>query len=249
MRLCKLLVPVLLSVFLLSCNNTNTDRAVGDSTEKTVESAVTEPSDAIEVASETAGTVLDYFAEIAFGSEYGDSSDRLCRWEDRILYKVTGNPSDSDTELIEYLTDKLNKIKGFPGIEKAGIGDTANFEIMFITRDEIIKLFDDATDACTGMSEYTWDTESYRIIKARAAIDSDEVEERESTVCEEILQSLGLAMDSYTHKDSVFYQGKCVYRRPSKLDFAMVELLYHPEMKTGMTRHEAIVCAAGILKW
>lgn len=249
----KRVFPLVLAIVLCACAGGGEPQITGDGTVTGEATSYVDPAapedGGLAVGSETAGTVLDYFTEIAFGSEYGTASEKLCRWEEKIVYKVTGSPTESDLELIGILTDRLNGIGSFPGIKEASLGEKANFEIMFITRAEMMEKFDHATEACAGMSEYRWSTETCEIIGARAAIDCEEEEERASTVCEEILQSLGLAMDSYAHADSVFYQGKCIYQRPSELDWGLVELLYHPELRAGMSRYEAISAAAGVLAW
>lgn len=257
MRIFKSIISITLSVLLCSCTyfsatDRDPDVSNADSSSDTVSSYVdpAAPEDGgLSLKSDSAGQILDYFSEIAFGSEFGDSTEKLCRWESEIFYTVTGECRDEDIELIGILVDRLNSIEGFPQMREAAFNETANFEIMFITRSEITELFDEANENCAGMSEYHWYTDTCEIFKARAAIDCYEEDERLSTICEEILQSLGLAKDSYAHRDSVFYQGKCIYSRPSDLDYAMVELLYHPKLKTGMSRYEAITAAAGLLKW
>ncbi|MBQ7827541.1 MAG: DUF2927 domain-containing protein [Clostridia bacterium] len=247
----KALALLLLICVLASCNAAPADEPAADGTGDVTDyvDPMMPEDGGITVEGKSAGVVLDYFAEIAFGSEYGSAPEKLCRWEKPVVYKVTGEPTDKDLELIGTLCEKLNSIEGFPGISEAGIFDKANFEIMFISRGEIVEQFSDATEACVGMSEYRWLSDTCEIISARAAIDKAESEERASTVCEEFLQALGLAKDSYSHADSVFYQGKCVYSRPSVLDWAMVELLYHPALRGGMSKYEAITAAAGILSW
>ncbi len=256
MRSFKVILFALLVFSLCSCAvienpfEALTGSTAESSAKSSAESSAENPEDGlISVDNETAGTVLDYFAEIAFASEYGTSPGRVCRWEDEIVYEVTGTPTETDLELIDYLTGELNSIEGFPGIREKGTGDRANFKIMFISQGEILEEFEDAPEGCTGMSQFNWETDTCRIISAKAAISNTEVEERESTVCEEILQSLGLAMDSHAHPDSVFYQGRCVYKRPSKLDFTIVKLLYNPALDTGMPKSDAISAAANLLPW
>lgn len=260
-QICKLLLSLVLIVSLVSCNVGNgplpkytgkVNSAETDSpvTEEGASSVTDTPDEGdLSIKSESSGTILDYFAAVAFDSEFGESSRRVTRWESEIVYSVTGSPTEKDLELIGILVERLNTIEGFPGIREAGDENEVNFEIMFIPRTEIMESFEHATDACKGMSEFHWYTDDYVIYRARAAIDCDEVQERESTICEEILQSLGIAMDSFLHKDSVFYQGTCVYKRPSELDWTIVQLLYHPKMQTGMTKTDAICTAASILKW
>ncbi len=254
-RLFKIITLCVSLCFVLCCCNsgTNEKKPVHSST---ATSEITEyidpaaPADGgISIKSATAGEILDYFSVIAFGSEFGTSSGRLCRWKDSIVYHISGNPKDSDVALIRELSVKLNTIEGFPGITESDNSADANFEIMFIPRSEMMEKFNDATDACSGMSEYSWSVNTCEIISARAAIDCDEKTERNSTICEEFLQALGLARDSYEHIDSVFYQGKSVYNRPSELDWTLVRLLYHPALRTGMSKYEAIGAASGILAW
>ena len=187
MRAFKLLSAVLALLLTVSCAylpNESPDDAV---TTAVITDAVTEEP-GIAVEGKTAGVVLDYFAEIAFGSEYGDSSGRLCRWTDTVIYRVTGEPTEDDLELVAYLCEKLNGIEGFPGIKEAGVFDSPNFEIMFVPRSAIVEEFSHATETCVGMSEYSWNTGTYEIIGARAAIDSAATEERNSTICEEFLE-------------------------------------------------------------
>jgi len=253
-QICKALLLILLSAALCACSFP-ADKCEDEDTEApavtTAAPEVTEPaaSDLISMEKFSAGAILDYFTEIAFDSEFGESSNRLSRWEDEILYSVSGSPTEKDLELVGILVDKLNTIEGFPGIKEAENEDDVNFEILFITRAEIMETFENASESCKGMSEFHWNMDSSRIIRARAAIDCEADEERESTICEEILQSLGLAMDSFLHKDSVFYQGKCVYTRPSELDWMMIRILYHPSLRTGIKKYEAIMAISGILEW
>lgn len=253
-RLCRLTAVFLTLILLCGCSldglrlkdreGTGTDSSVtteGDSSE--------EESGLISSEDYTAGEIMDYFGEVAFGSEFGDSSGRVCRWEEPIKYTVTGSPRESDLELLSVLCDRLNEIEGFPGISYTDNAKKANYTVMFIPRSQIVEEFENATEACVGMSEFTWYTSSAEIFKARAAIDCDAESERESTVCEEFLQSLGLAMDSYAHPNSVFYQGVCNYSRPSELDYILVELLYSPALTTGMTKTEALRTAVELLRW
>lgn len=256
-KICKSLV-LLIVLLLCSCGLTDpSDKMPGSAEKNAAESSdATEyvdpaaPEDGgIDIEVHTAGVIMDYFAEVAFGSEFGNSPLQLCRWEREIVYTVTGSPAEADLELIATVAERLNTIEGFPGMRRTNDADDANFEIMFITRAEIIEQFKNADESCKGMSEFHWYTDSCEIFKARAAIDCEAVEERESTVCEEVLQALGLARDSFQHRDSVFYQGTCLYRRPSELDYTMVRLLYHPELSTGMSRYEALTAASALLKW
>ena len=197
----------------------------------------------------SAGEILDYFCDVALDSEYGETEHRVCRWESPISYTVEGAATDEDLALIAELCDRLNEIDGFPGIRKAIIAQTANFTVSFVPREEIPGMFTSADENCVGMAEYSWDVETGEILSARAAITADLTDERESTICEEFLQSLGPANDSYEHIDSVFYEGRTLVPRPSKLDWAVLALLYSPKLTTGADKKTAMVQAAGVVAW
>ena len=201
----------------------------------------------IAVKNVSPGTILDYFSEIAIGSEYGESAEIICKWTKRIRYCVEGDATDADRELLERLCERLNEIDGFPGISEALISSTANMTVSFVSRDEIEQMFENADQNCAGMASYEW--ENGEIISARCAIDRDLTTERECTICEDFLQSLGPARDSYMFPNSVFYQGFTITPFPIDLDFAVLEILYSPALPAGTPRLEAMSAAATLVKW
>lgn len=210
---------------------------------------VAAPEDPISVRNVSAGTLLDFFSEVAFGSEYGESADIVCKWDQRIKYYIEGDATDEDRSLISRLCERLNEIEGFPGIGEAFSLSGANMTVSFIPRDEIVASFEHADVNCAGMAEYEWDEATGKIIQARCAIDSALEADRANTVCEEFLQSLGPARDSYLFSESAFYQGYTLMPFPSDADFAVMEMLYSPRIPAGTPRLEAISLAAQLLDW
>ena len=177
----------------------------------------------------TPGDVLGYFNEVALKSEYGEDPGVLCRWEDKIVYEIKGDATEEDITLIEDLAARLNSIEGFPGIRRASGLARANLVISFTDRDDIAASFEAADE--------------------NAAIDKDLTDERKSTICEEFLQSLGPANDSYKYITSVFYQGFCTAQTPADVDWAVMEMIYSPRLHTGMRAIDAIGEAAKLLAW
>ena len=242
-------IAVVLAVFLSSCGIMDGVRGfISPSPVSDSSVAVTEAGTLV-VPDYSPGEILDYFHEVALDSEFGVSEHRLCRWESHIWYTVEGDATDDDLALIDELCVRLNSIPGFPGISKAIIPATADFTVSFVAREKIPEMFDAADENCVGMAEYSWDIETGEIISARAAITSDLIEERESTVCEEFLQALGPANDSYEHINSVFYEGKTLVPRPCDLDWAVMTLLYSPKLSTGASEELAMAQAATVVAW
>ena len=210
---------------------------------------VVAPEHPISVTNVTPGKLLDFFSEVAIGSEYGETVDIVCKWTDKVKYCVLGDATDGDRELISRICERLNEIDGFPGVKEVSGEGSANLTVSFVPRDEIMKTFENADADCGGMAAYEWNSETGEIISARCAIDSALDSDRENTVCEEFLQSLGPANDSYLFSDSVFYQGFTLMPFPADVDFAVMEMLYSPRIPAGTPRLEAMSLAAQLLEW
>ena len=209
------------------------------------------PLHPIAVKNVSAGKLLDFFADVAVGSEYGDGGDAdvVCKWTKRVKYFIKGDATDEDRELISRLCERLNAIDGFPGIEEVSRETSATMTVSFVSRDEIMKSFEHADANCAGMAEYQWNDGTGVIRSARCAIDSALGADRRNTVCEEFLQSLGPARDSYMFSESVFYEGYTLMPFPSDADFAVMEMLYSPRIPAGTDRLTAISLAAQLLEW
>lgn len=236
---------LILSLCLLcSCLSTGSGNG-GKVTDGTEEAA-----GGISVSRVSPGEILDYFNEVAIGSEYGESAQIVCKWTKPISYRiVSGTPTEEDTELMQSLFDRLNTIEGFPGIRKAIGPEKADLELYFVPRKELENMFDAADESCAGMAEYSWDSSTGEIFSARVGIDEALTDDRRSTICEEILQSLGPACDSFSFINSVFYEGTSFVSGPSELDWVIMEILYSPEIPVGCAREDAISAAVTLLDW
>lgn len=55
---------------------------------------------------------LDYFDEIAFGPEYGESDERLHKWERSPIVEVHGSPTEMDMDTLHKVIAELNGLTG-----------------------------------------------------------------------------------------------------------------------------------------
>lgn len=208
------------------------------------------PENPVAIDNVSPGAILDFFSEVAIGSEYGKSADMLCKWTHRVRYHLKGDVTDGDRELIGRICERLNAIEGFPGIYETQSELLADLTVSFVTHEELMASApEEASERCTGLASYEWDESSGEIIRALALVDSTLTAERASTLCEEFLQSLGPARDSYAFPNSVFYQGYTLTPFPTELDFALLEIMYSPRLEAGMSRAEALSRAAALLAW
>lgn len=197
-------------------------------------------SEPLDLAGYTPDEIIAYFDEIVMDAEFRNDSDSLMlrKWTTPICYRIEGNPTPEDLDIFNRLMQELNRIPGFPGISQSG-PLTANLTIRFLPYEEYAKeavehIGDTNTDGyVTGW--YLAD----RYHRAEIGICTDtEQETRNTVILEETIQSLGLYNDSYSYKDSLFYQGFTTPQWPSAMDWLLVKLLYREELQPGMSLEE-----------
>ena len=192
--------------------------------------------------------ILSYFSDIAFGSEYGGYRGTVCKWTTPVKLGLVGNWTEADRALLEELMETLRSLEGFPGISFAE-GEEANLLLRFVPQGELTDYFGENAENARGMSLFFFRLSTGEILKAEAGVASDITLQsaRDSVISEELLQCLGLASDTYTYPESIFYEGYTAASRPSPLDWALVRLLYHPKITPGMAHSEALRVAAPLL--
>ena len=194
--------------------------------------------------------ILAYFDELAFSSEYGGYRGTVCKWTEEIVYRIEGEVAAGELIVLSDLAARLNGIPGFPGIRMTDGTDEANFTLYFVMQGELAEYFGENARTASGMSRFTYRTSGGEIVRAEAGVASNITPQaaKASVICEEFLQSLGLAADSYTYPESVFYEGYNDSLRPAPIDWAVLELLYSEAIRPGMPRDEALAAARRLLE-
>lgn len=187
----------------------------------------------------TGEELLDYFVEIALYTEYGDSGTTepvlLCRRLNPVYYHLTGSYTEEDRTTLTRLAEQLNQIDGFPGIYETTDPAQANMNLSFLPREEMDARTAHIGDNFDGYVTYYWYTDTHEIHHANILYCTDMTGSlRSGVLCEELIQSLGLSNDSYTYPDSIFYQGYSEISWPADMDWALIALLYHPDLQPGM---------------
>ncbi|MBQ6265874.1 MAG: DUF2927 domain-containing protein [Clostridia bacterium] len=193
--------------------------------------------------------LINYFVETAMNSEKGVNLGRVIKWTKRVNVYLSGNYNNSDLSLIKQLCYSLNNIDGFPGIGITDSSSNADILIMFAGRLQLSSLISDFGLLDDGYCGLVW-SPSYSLRKAVIGINSTIINrtKRNSVICEEFLQAMGIPNDSNSYKNSIFYQVSDSLSWPSKLDWGVVSVLYNPGIKPGMTKSEAREVAASFVK-
>jgi hypothetical protein len=113
-----------------------------------------------------------------------------------------------------------------------------DFEVRFVPRSEFGKYIPGAVDGNIGFFCLYWNGTG-ACTRATILIASDASQtERVHAIREEITQGLGLMTDSWTHADSIFYQGWTPGVRFAEIDKTLVRMLYRTDVRPGMTRQQ-----------
>ncbi|MGB3615212.1 MAG: DUF2927 domain-containing protein [Elainellaceae cyanobacterium] len=185
---------------------------------------------------------VDYFREIALGSEFGNASQRIRRWDSDINIRVHGNPTQADRTTLANVVRELDDILsqgtgGRVSVNVLGAGDSQqpNVDMYFVPHGEFSRYEPNYRAGNLGFAYVNWSQD--KIYKARILVTSTNdisQTERSHLIREELTQSLGLLKDSLRYADSIFYQGWTSTTDYSPLDRAVIQMLYSPEIRPGM---------------
>lgn len=191
----------------------------------------------------TVEDVIRYFNEVVLATEYstGDGNASLVqRWDETIYYSMEGNATSSDLATLDELFKKLNEIEGFPKIVKASEKTGANLCFYFGGREAFDERFMDFLQGeyVDGANRYWYDTDMNNIYEGDIGYCTDMPDEvRKSVLLEEVINGLGIG-DSISREDSIVYQYGSEVEELSDMDWLIVKLMYHPQMRCGMNASE-----------
>ena len=187
----------------------------------------------------TVEDVILYFNEVVLDAEFVNSGDStvLQKWTDPITYWISGAPTDEDLAWMETIVETMNAIEGFPGMGEGESEMTANLQIWFCTQQEMIDRLGFGETMDGGVTFwYNGDNEiNYGIICVRTDLSQFL---RNSVLLEEIYNGLGPVQDTALRSDSIISQSYNEVQQMTQIDMLILQLLYHPDMKCGMTAAE-----------
>jgi hypothetical protein len=203
--------------------------------------------------------LIDYFNEVVLNAEYDVSPNRITKWTEPMkvfIFKET--ELNYEVSIIKNTIEKINTlVQDEFHIQLTNDPKKCN-AVIFLTEREKLEpllptLFENFNTEVAGTAEILFDLESFQIIDAKIFIDILQPKETiESTILEEITQSIGIMNDSEKYSDSVFYENKSLDSintlEYSKMDIEIIKILYHPKMKPGLDYNKAEKVIKQILK-
>lgn len=183
---------------------------------------------------------INYFFEIALGTEYGAATPILRKWTGGMRVQTHGSPTIVDLDSLSVIVKELNDLISEVSTVRLQIVDTnPNVDIYFVPESQFLSIEPNVEPGNWGFYWVWWD-QSNTIIKARILIDAEKTtqKERQHLIREELTQSLGLARDSLRYPDSIFYQEWTTTTQYASIDRKVIKLLYERRLRTGMTKPE-----------
>lgn len=181
---------------------------------------------------------IHYFFEITLGSEYGDNAQVIKKWMTSPRIKIFGDPNEKGLNALNKVINELNSVTGL----NMKVADTDhNLEIHFISEKEFKSVLQEYQPVNYGYF-WTWWDSNHEIYKATILISTSGISqlEREHLIREELTQSLGFMNDSNKFQDSIFQLAWTDTISFSPMDVAIIEMLYKPSIKPGMSRDKVL---------
>jgi hypothetical protein len=182
--------------------------------------------------SQTQQEIQKYFNEVAYGSDEmkDPKTNKITKWDKDIKMFIDGNYTAQDLITIKNLITELNGLIGNIKITIVKDKSESNSIVYF-------------GDFNTFNSKYLYNQSQYINCNGYCLIYSfgetifidnvliyisngiDDIDKKHAII-EEITQSLGLANDSWSYEDSMFYEGYSTTQQLSKIDKEVIRMLY-----------------------
>ncbi|NMA94214.1 MAG: DUF2927 domain-containing protein [Clostridiales bacterium] len=198
--------------------------------------------------------VLNYFMEVAYKGEYEGVREFCLRYESPVRYIVYGEPGEEDLAKLDALVAALNEVEGFPGMFAETNPDNVNFEIYFSSEE----YYESNTGIYVEDNSWGYATVYYSTLEENLGEISTsyvwisdyagpQEPDRNSIICEEVVQALGMLNDPVYGYYSIFDENRNDCSWPSALDWAVIKTLYHPSMRAGTDRQSGLEKARQII--
>jgi len=182
--------------------------------------------------SQTQEQIKSYFNEVAYGSdEMKDSkTNKITKWDKDIKMYLDGYYTNQDLINVKSLITELNTLIGNIKITIVKNKSEANSIVFFGDFNTFNSkyLYNQSPYIhCNGYCIIYGFDESIIIDNVKIFIRNDVTSlDKKHAIIEEITQSLGLANDSWTYEDSMFYEGYTTTQQLSKIDKEVIRMLY-----------------------
>ena len=196
--------------------------------------------------------LINFFRQVALGSEFGTGFPFVKKWEIPMKIYVTGNPKQALITELEGVIEELNGwfTDGF-NIQITIDSLDSNFHIFFgdaVSYKSMYPAIASLVETNVGLFSFHYNNE-YEINYGHMYVDitRSTLTTQKHLLREELTQALGLPNDVAYYRNSIFYEqwsSSVIY---DELDIEVIRLLYHPKMVAGFGASTVQSVLEGIL--
>ncbi|HWI63687.1 MAG TPA: DUF2927 domain-containing protein [Symbiobacteriaceae bacterium] len=178
---------------------------------------------------------LSYLNEVALsGFEFGTAPSVVYKWTHDVEISVEGTPSESDLKALRTVVSDLNELVA--PIKVSLVKDDGDITVYYGDDSEFPRRLSGYTPGNRGYFEVSYGA-THAILGADILISTQvETAARAHLVREELTQSFGFFQDSWTDKESIFYQGWTLTQDYADRDREIIKMLYDSRIRPGMSR-------------
>tara|TARA_Y100001956_G_scaffold77699_1_gene88479 strand:+ start:2519 stop:3289 length:771 start_codon:yes stop_codon:yes gene_type:complete len=191
------------------------------------------------------GDKINYFNELVFGSEFGNSNHKTKKWTEDINIFVAGEVTVDLNSELDLIIVEINSLIENVKLNRVKSPNESNYIIYFGTGEDYAKLEPNAASYVKdnwGLFWVYWNSKN-EIYKGSMYVDTIRVKSkaaRKHLLREELTQSLGIMNDSYKYPNSIFYQKWSKTTDYSDIDEFIISTLYSKRISAGMTKEKVI---------
>ena len=182
--------------------------------------------------------VIDYFLEIAMGSEFGGNGELVHKWVGDVSIQVHGNATDFDLENLNQIVGEINDLQD--GINLSVGNQTGDINLYFSSKEDFKQVESNYVEGNDGYFSTYWDGNGVIYFANVFVLDSQAEVYRNHLLREELTQCLGLMKDADWYPDSMFYSGWTSITEFSEYDELLISMLYRNDILSNMNESEVL---------
>ncbi len=184
---------------------------------------------------------VDYFMEVALGTEWGTSNQLIRKWTQNVRIKVSGTRTSEDNATINRVIGELNELISGSGVQLTLDNNNPNVEIIYAPETDFSRLEPNYVPGNLGFFRTSWNAGVLNHAKILVT-STNRVTQRERShlLREELTQVMGLVRDSWRDQNSIFYQGWTDVNQYTDDDRAVIQILYLSNIRPGMSRSQVV---------
>ena len=182
--------------------------------------------------------VIDYFLEIAMGSEFGGNGELVHKWVGDVSIQVHGNATDFDLENLNQIVGEINDLQD--GINLSIVEQNGEINLYFSSKEDFKQVESNYVEGNDGYFSTYWDGNGVIYFANVFVLDSQAEVYRNHLLREELTQCLGLMKDADWYPDSMFYSGWTSITEFSEYDELLISMLYRNDILSNMNESEVL---------